>query len=282
MAYNNFFNEQQYDEIMQLLTKDPYTAKKEFEFYMSKYPMDYVAKARYVSVLMRIGNFRDAIEEFNKLKAEVFENELLSQDTRRAETVKKILIIVEAKILSISKKYSELLNLVTTYPDVFDKDDKILIKLYCKALLGRIRYDMNQDYPYKFKQYMDNDDNRLYEHVNRHYGKDNTEECFCEDFDIKRVVEEVKTLIPSTKCLFPRFLEDVYHFRYDGCGLINNTQTNYFIVKALHGTNKIVTVKPVRNDDEKIGSIDLNYLRFEHDNNRPSQIEKFNKRYNLK
>ena len=92
MECNKFFNEQQYDEIMRLITKDPYTAKKEFEFYMSKYPKDYVAKARYVSLLMRIGNFNDAIEEYNKLQ-EVIDNVLL-QDTRRAETIKKILIIV--------------------------------------------------------------------------------------------------------------------------------------------------------------------------------------------
>ena len=53
---------------------------------------------------------------------------------------------------------------------------------------------------------------------------------------------------------------------------------NYFIVICLHNTNNILTMFPAR-DCEKLPYVDLNYLNNSYVSERPSQIDKFYRKF---
>ena len=94
---------------------------------------------------------------------------------------------------------------------------------------------------------------------------------------------EIKKYIPSDKIFYPGFYEDLYVFRYDRCGKEKNKTTDFIKVYAFHNTTDLITIVPASSLDN-MPYVDLNYM-IENDNanvKRLSQIDRFNKRFNLK
>lgn len=108
---------------------------------------------------------------------------------------------------------------------------------------------------------------------------------FTPNTDVLKITEEIKKYLLSDKRIYPDFIDDVYIFKYDNCGTVNQKSVNYFKVICFHNTKNIITMCPV-NDNLNIPYIDLNYLNQENiqEQSNPkvkrlSQIEKFNQRY---
>ena len=93
----------------------------------------------------------------------------------------------------------------------------------------------------------------------------------------------MKKYIPSDKKLYWGFYDNIYYFKYDGCGRDNTKLVNYIKVVCLDDTNNIITICPVVGSDN-MPHIDLNYIKKEEPVKVKvkSQIDKFNQRYNRK
>ena len=158
--------------------------------------------------------------------------------------------------------------------------------LYCKNKLGKI-YENNK-FPdkYLFNQIANYKEDEFLEHIKKHLADYNSEldepnkNIFVPDFPINDVLKEVKKYIPSEKTLYTGFYENVYVFKYNECGRVNNRLVDYLKIVCFDGTSDMLTILPVE-EGENLPYIDLNYMVEEKKVNevqRISAVERFNRR----
>ena len=176
---------------------------------------------------------------------------------------------------------------------MFNEGDRRFIDYYCRSKLGLLSKAVagQNANAYRFNQAVDYSEEAFRDHIKRHEADYNTdtdtpnETIFSSDFPTDKIIAEIKKYIPSDKRFFPGYFDDVYFFRFDNCGRVNNKQTNYFSVVCYHNTTDFITMCPTNEYYHSMPVVDLNYLK-ENENNkedtRPSQIEKFNRRFNRK
>jgi len=289
---NKYFNVAEFQYAIKLLEIDPYEAKERFENYLKKYPTDYYARAYYVILLTRICMFEEAEKEFDAIIKESHNDSFYAYNANRLRGFKYNLCIAKLKILGAKEKYDEIWQISQNHKDLFDETDYNYLSYYCRSKLGLIDKEdakMNKD-AYRFNQSVDYSEEAFRDHIKKHEADQNidldipNETIFSPDFPIDKIINEIKKYIPSDKRLFPGFFDDIYHFKFDNCGRVNNHLTNYFTVVCFHNTTNFITMYPGA-DCQKLPYVDLNYLKENKDElkeNRPSQIDKFNRRFNRK
>ena len=287
---NRYYNEPEFQYAMKLLETDPYETKNRLESYISKHPIDYYARAYYVILLTRICMFKEAEEEYNKVINESRNSSYYAYNPSTLKGFKYNLIVAKVKILAAKEKYGQILSVLDNHGEVFDSETYKFISYYCRNKLGQIRKDeaYRNKNAYRFNQTINYSEEAFREHVKKHEADYNLDAeipngtIFSPDFPIDNVFDEIKKYIPSDKRLFPGIFDNVYYFKYDNCGRINNSLTNYFCVVCYHNTTNFITMYPTK-DGSKLPHVDLNYLKEkvsdDTKDNRPSQIDKFNRRF---
>ena len=157
-------------------------------------------------------------------------------------------------------------------------------------MTNRLDPNRRDENSYLFSQIVKYDETDFLDHIKKHMQgeEDITEKDCCtifgQDFPMDKIIQEIKKYIPSDKKLLLGFYDNIYYFKYDSCGRVDNKNVDYFKVVCFNGTDNFITMHPVI-INENLPYQDLNYLVNE-DNfskvKRMSQIDKFNKKFNKK
>ena len=284
---NKYFNTYEFKRAYNMLEIDPLTSKILFEEYLEKYPSDYSAYPFYCSVLMVLNEFDKAEKIFNFVK-EKFKQDRRFNGSHKIEIFNQNMFFCEVKLLCYKKRFKELYNLHKTNPIDLKNRDLNSVWFYVKRQLGLLDENKRDINSYLFRQITKYDESDFYDHISKHLSDcediDNKSICvFVPDFPVKEVVEEMKKYIPSDKRLYWGFYDNIYYFKYGGCGRYNTKLVDYIKVVCLDDTSNIITICPVVGSDN-LPHIDLNYMKKEESVKvkRISQIDKFNQRYNIK
>ena len=281
-----FFDGNESNYALKLVETNPKEALNRLEDYLKKYPRDYHTRVHYVMLLLRLCKFNEANSEYNKIINEINGNNYYSSDAKTLTTFKHNLIVAKIRLLAYDGKYYQLIEFVKKNKDnLTDSEYYSIIKL-CRCKLRIITNEQVErlNLSYRYMQMLNYSEKDFIDHVKRHeadFGEEfNKTTLFAQDFPIDDIIKEVKKHIPSNDRIFPGIFDDAYYFKYDNCGRVNNSPTNYFYVVCYHNTTNIITMYPVA-DARHLNPVDLNYIRKidESKDKRESQIEKFNRRF---
>ena len=288
---NKYYDNDGFKKIMALVDINPYKAISKLKEYFNNYPLDYSSYPYYISLLILIGEFNLAEEKINYIQ-NIFTSGIYKNDERRSAILKHSILYAKLKLLCYQEKYEEAYNL---YQDNKNNTedlniDKILF--FCKKQMGLIdkkAYQERDYYPYFYRQVMDYQESDFIHHAQKHCtdnpfkDEDNITE-FIPNFPLQEVVEEIKKYIPSDKKLYPGFIDNMYFFKYDNCGISDNIPINFIKVITFDNSKNIITMYPYRSI-KNFPYVDLNYMKEEKKDTKVkklSQIDKFNKRFGNK
>ena len=265
--------------IIKHIKYNPYYALTRLEEYIETYYKDYFGYLCYVKTLVDIGSFEEALSiiEFvesafpNKVDSNLYYHKLrIHAFLGNYETAYQIYNDNKEEFLRID-------NRVGIFEIIYNK--KVYNNIERTSTPSRYLYNQIAEYSH--------DD--FTNHISRHLADSNQNDkspnpaIFNQNFPTKQVIEELKTIIPNDNRTYFNFSENFYVFKYDNCGKINNRNTDYFRVVALHNKNELITMYPM-----KSGIIlpytDLNYLKPEKDKPKVrtlTRTEIFNQKYNL-
>lgn len=283
-----YFNKHEFIKISELGKKDPYGSIRAFEHYFEKYPDDNSARTYYITKLIAVGHLDRAKEELEQLEIRFNRNSLYHYDEERARMLNHNINLCKLKLFVYENRIEEALHFFYSNFDEFSYLGAE-VEFYFRKLRGKI--DPNRRVPnsYMFRQIVEYQEDDFRNHIKKHMADYNENDrnisvtYFNSDFPIDRVIEEVKKYIPSDKRLCYGFLEDMYVFKYEQCGRDTNKIVDYFKVFTFTNTQDFITMCP-SSECENFPYVDLSYLKEKEEPKtlvkRPSQIDKFNKRYN--
>lgn len=284
----SYFNVWKFKQALELSETDPISASFLYEEYFKKYPKDYSGYPYYCANLIVIGQLDQAEKLLNYAEKE-FEKD---SQIRKSEKIKKIednIFFTRVKLLCYQEKYEELYKFFVKNYNRMNSINLNGAWFYVEKKLGKLSEKKRDVNEYLFRQITKYDENDFFDHIKKHLSSynENVENpnaaIFEENFLLKEVVEEIKKYIPSDKRLLLGFYDDIYYFKYDGCGRSDKKLVNYFKVVCLHNSQDFITMYPV-SGNENLPHIDLNYMKKEEPVKvkRISQIDKFNQKYNIK
>lgn len=281
-----YFDKWLFEQVISLSKTNPIKAELKFEEYIKEYPNDYSIYAYYASNLITLGKF-DKAEKVLK-----YVENIHTKDKKYAKLHDKVnkiqydILISRLRLLCYQEKYDEAYKICLN--ELHETEDFNNIIFFCKYKNGEIDLKKRKQYSYFCRQVINYEEIDFLFHIQNHLYEYNenlevsNESFFSPKFPIDKVIEEVKKYIPSDKKIYSGFLENVYIFKYDGCGRDNNKLVDYFKVVCFHNTSNIITICPSQGY-ENFPQVDLNYLIQDNESNRKnSSIEKFNRKYRNK
>ena len=296
---NSWFNSAELFRISKLYMRDPLHSLEQLGYYLEDYPYDHIAYTLYARYLTELCKFDEAEKIISYIDSMTIGNPKFrgSSDLESTQRSDISLIVSKLQLHLHNKEYQEAFDLLKDKGELLNSD---FYKLYgTKVFLQKkLNLPVEKEYGLSDKyfpnQILNYSEEKFFDHIQNHlYDDEFNEETsykgkFYDEFPIKRIVEEIKKIIPTDKRFHFDLLTDTYIFRYDNCGKNmyedkhKYSEANYFEVIAIHDTNKLITVYPVNHSNVNY-YIDLNYLKDELDPKsvkKVSQIDKFNKRYN--
>lgn len=248
-------------------------SKKAFGYlkqYYEKYPNDLIMSLTYANLLIKLKILDEAKEIISRV-------ELISNiDPKVQELLNKLTL----KILVSEGKYYDAYLLLTT----FNVND-YLIEYYYLLKECNLKFHLSNNVYntfYVIRQLLNYDYDEALERIKLHQNIENIPR-FRSDLDVEKILEVVKNYIPNSSCYAGSIYSDSYCFRYDKCGYVDNQVTDYFVIITFHNTEDIITMYPI--SKEKIFEyVDINSCFYEEvktNTKRLSEIEKFNKKYNI-
>ena len=160
------------------------------------------------------------------------------------------------------------------------------LKLMLEKLLN-IHTVYQDGYSYRQKQIINYDEKLALKHIQNGHSYDEfkkNESIFSKDIDIEKLFNEVKDKL-NDDSLVRINVFDKYKIYYENIGSFNNRALNYLAVITIPYSNEIITMYPTNETLEEnieITSDELLEKPMEKIYKRESQIEKFNRRYNIK
>lgn len=286
---NKYFDIFEFQHIIKLMDADPYTSLGLFEQYLNKYPSDYSAYLLYCSNLIILGKINEAERVYKYFERKYNEDKSIS-GTKKHKRIKESQVFTKIKLLSYQGKYEELYKFCVKNINVIKEGKMNDAFFYSKKMTNRLDPNKRDENSYLFSQIVRYEESDFLEHIKKHLLKEdeniNKESItiFKEGFPIEKVIREIKKHIPSEKKLLLGFYDNVYYFKYDSCGRVDNKIVDYFKVVCFNGTQDFITMCPVV-VNKSLPYEDLNYLVNEDSFSkvrRISQIDKFNQRFNKK
>ncbi len=253
-------------------------ALKEFEIYFNNFPEDAVARTIYADLLTKLGRFDEADELFEKIRT--------LRDFNRVEKAFYFRLLI--KLRCYQKRFKDAMDLSKL---ISDTDYKLtnVEEVFILKQLNSSKINESESSVYLINQILDYSEQGFFGHIEKHTMDSNVLGCckFYDDFPLEEVVSNIKEIIPSNNKICGAIVTYTETFKYDDCGKIDETVTNYFKVVAISNTNEIITMYPCTQVDSARYT-DLNHLRYDIESKessskikRLSQIEKFNQKYNI-
>ena len=279
------------NNILALAEEDPFFAIPNIEKYLETHVDDYRLNSAYCSLLVSVGRYDESLKQMDILLNKMNNDKnFLKQKVRYDETIDNIKF-TKFRILINTGKHKEALDyLVKNQNRIKGKNiDDITIgnlKFFLLQRLGRIR-SRDAYSGYYLRQIVEYSEEDFLDHIKRHfedYECDNPSNAlFYREFPFEKVYEEITKIIPNDCCLHRGFTDEKYFFKFDNCGRIDNKPVDFFSVAVFNDTKKIITISPCE-VGKCLPYTDLNYLK-QIDTTKIrkiSQIDKFNKKYNIK
>lgn len=268
--------------------ENPTEAIEKFEAYLKEYPNDYSAYGYYATNLIMVGRIDDAQKVINDLERTVKKDtRFVTREPYKMEAVVFSIFYNRLRIYSYKGEYQKLYDLCMNHPKEVKHMNLNDLMFYCKNKLGRIHIKRTSAGAYLFRQIVEYKEEDFLDHVQKHLADYNStlddpnKNIFSPDFPLNDVLKEIKKNMPSDKKLLSGFWENVYIFKYNECGRVNNKLVNYFKVVCFDGTGDIITMLPV-DFGEELPHVDLSYMIEEKpvkETKRESAIERFNRRF---
>jgi tetratricopeptide (TPR) repeat protein len=289
MGKNKYFDEWEFMRAQENRFKNPYEAIAKFEKYIQEYPEDYSAQVFYANNLITIGRRKEAEKIIADVERKLKEDVKFSvKEAYKMEAVEFDILYNRIRLLSYGKRYKELYELLQNNRKKLEHLNLGDLSFFCRKKLGMLKSDKRAANSYLFRQIVEYRDEDLFEHIKKHmadYNADLEEPnkyIFNSDFPLKKVFEEIKKYIPSDKKMCGGFFENVYIFKYDGCGRTNDKISNYFKVVTFDDSQDFITICPIpASECEGVPYVDLDYM-IDYSSSkvkRVSAMEKFNKKF---
>lgn len=288
---NKYFDRWEFQQAFSLMETNPVEANLKFEEYLKKYPKDYAIYSYYVSNLITIGELDKAEKVLNYMEKSSKTDKQFNSQINKVKRLEENIVFSKLRLMACQEKYEEILGFCQMYPQEIKKLELGGFMLFCKKKTGRLKNATREGNSYIFRQIIDYKESDFLEHIQKHLADYNAnldepnKYVFASNFPIKQVIEEIKKYIPSDKKLCVGPIENIYIFKYDGCGRDNNKIVNYFKVVCFNNTTDFITICPSAGC-ENLPCVDLNYLidniAQTNKTTRVSQIDKFNLRFRRK
>ena len=161
------------------------------------------------------------------------------------------------------------------------------VMFYLKKNMGKFDEKRREKNSYLFRQIVEYKEEDFFNHIQKHsadYNKDldnPNKNIFVPGFPIENVVNEVKKNLFDNNRLYTGFIENTYVFKCEGCGRVDKKLVDYLKVVCFDKTKDIITMLPV-SGMENFPQVDISYITKKEEKKeekRPSQIDKFNKRF---
>lgn len=270
----NKFSQTSMDNIMKYIYKKQYAyALKLLIPYCQKYPKDNCARTLCIHTLLNLGLISDA----RIMLEETTVDETFTEDTKNS------LYYANIKLLILEGKYQKCLDYMLEHDNKFYKEEEIYYaRAFCKKRLGLPTFsaDFNS---YVYKQIINYSKARFYNNVRKYHMSDNeSRRTFNSDFPLKKAINITSNLLDKSEKVYRNLYFYETTFKYNNCGIVGYQQANYIKVKTLNDSKDIMFFYPSLNE-EKAPYIDIsNSFHIEKPKvKRLSQIEKFNKKYNI-
>lgn len=279
-----FFDKWEFDEIKKIMDYDKVIAKNKCEFYLQKYPMDYFAQVFYANILICFGQIEKAREIMNYALSEAYNS--LGFEKNKINSLIRNIKLYNLRILSYENKYDEIFDYLKENTDLVNAYGFDTFIEFLNLHLKKVTVDRRNMISYVNRQAYEYFENDFLYHVDKHMFRENgpklSPAIFCKGFPFEKVLNEVKNSFDKSKRIFEGFFADRYTFKFDNCGTNRGKNVDYFDVICFHDTNNIITMYPVNSNGSM--AIDLSYLNKNENRytRKLSQIDKFNKRYNIK
>lgn len=283
-----YFDKWEFNDAVDSFKENPFTAKIKIENYIKKYPYDFTIYPFYAGILIGIGELENAEKILDLAQQKEYEG---SCKDRKEKLLRRDIFYCRVKLLSYQKKYEELYNLLQSKKALSDDNDFYRIEFYCKRKMGLTLSPNESRTPmsYIYRQIIEYRESDFRDHIKKHLADaeediEKSEAVFAYNFPIDKVIEEVKKYIPSDKKINNGFYDNIYIFKYDYCGKVDNKTVDYLEVVCFDDTQDIITISPT-STGKNFPYVDLNYLANNKTNpkvRKISQIDKFSQRYGTK
>lgn len=277
------WDEIEISNLKKLYGEDPYKTKECIEDYITRYPEDYSALYLYIDILITIKEYDKAFEEIKRVKR------MYSNDPKiTKEKIEKFIEQFEERELIryylATHQYDYALDYLE-YNRSIKSYIELELKLYCYKKLGIETKSFSTKY--ECQQIMDYSEERMINYIEEMNDSTITtpslpsKRRFNSDFPLEKIIDVVKEKMKEENKLCYGYNSDMYVFKYDCCGRVDEKVQDYFKVTFYHDTKDIIMMYPAKKC-EKLPYIDINYIKEAPKVKRISQIDKFNRRYNRK
>jgi len=187
----------------------------------------------------------------NIIAKDINEDPAYQNNSKNNITLKDHIIKSKLSLLSYQERYEELYHYYVKNLDRVNEMDENSVFFYCKKKLKKLDPNRRNENSYTFRQIVEYKESDFLEHEKNHlldekYNEDKNNRCiFKENFPILEIINEVKKYIPSEKSLYSAGIANIYVFKYDNCGRVENKNADYFFVVCFHNTKDILTQTPL-------------------------------------
>ena len=283
-----YFNSYEYDRICKLTHTDIIGAKEAFEDYLIRYKEDLSAYSKYANILLSLGELDKAESILDLIDYKMYKAQHYKEDDEKTKGFRTYLIHLRAKLYVYQNKIEEALELMHTKKEAF-KDTKSFIYFYLRSLIEDVDKTNRDKNAYMYRQIIEYKEEDFIDHIKKHEAdfNENDKEIspvyFAPDFPLETAIEEVKKNLKRENAINSGFVSNIYTFKYDACGRESDKIADYFHAVTLRDTKNLISMYPQLVVDTR-NYVDLNYLKDKEETpkvKRISQIDKFNRRYNM-
>jgi tetratricopeptide (TPR) repeat protein len=231
-----------------------------------------------IFAIFELGRIEEKEENIDKA-IQYFEKIL---DTKNEIYALNKLVYLEIKIKNYMKAYNYLKKLLY-YSDLDDLNIKEInhIIFYLKYKLNLLTEEDKKNNSYFCIQLINYDEEKTIEHIKFHLDENDNKRIhtnYYKSLNINILFNDIKFKI-SNMLPIKSSLTDKYIIEYDYIvGSINNVETNALEVVTYSNTKDIITMYPIYPIKNKKNEEDMKVKQIK----RESQIDKFNRKYNLK
>ena len=273
--YKGFNSEKIHDVYYFINKREFHKAYYKLRKYLEYYPYDYKARYMYMRLLIRFGRFSEA-EEMLSETDESIKKLCISEDSYKE---------IKLKLLIYTERYEEAFIYFKENFNEQNFKSYLGVYVFLGSRLNLLTIEEIDFYSkgYLFGQNINYSEQKAIEHIKEYSTSEGNEtRYFYDNINIERMYYKLREMLPNDTADNNCFDTCVYRYRYNGCGVNNGKKVNYFDVVAFANSNKIITMFPnVNCDIERPEFILEEQTQQSGPVNRLSQIEKFNRKYNI-
>lgn len=242
-------------------------ALERIEEYLKKYPNDHYAISLYSGILVKNRKFDEARMVLDRLENQLKTNCKIVNNLYKYKSAFESLIYSNIQYYLYNDDYELAFDCYHKYNNYINPEKYKNLYFYLLKKLNKPELKSYYLGTYFQNQILNYDLDYMRMHIKKHFMRDSRDSynVFVNSFPIDIVLEEIKKYLVDENAFYGGLMEDIYFFKYDGCGKVVDTYSDYFKVVCYHGTTNIITMLPITEYSE-LTVIDLNYINYSINN----------------